>query len=64
MSDVLANWFVNWPQVHADPAVLLHPVGLLPITLFVLFVVASSPPLLRVMVRVPISGASVWEVGC
>ncbi|MGC5399069.1 hypothetical protein ACPXCP_25420 [Streptomyces sp. DT20] len=64
VSDVLANWFVNWPQVHADPAVLLHPVGLLPITLFGLFVVASSTPLLRVMARVPISGASVREVGC
>ncbi|MFG2677100.1 hypothetical protein [Streptomyces sp. NPDC048445] len=39
--------------------------GLTPeITLFGLFVVASSTPLLRVMVRVPISGASVREVGC
>uniref|UniRef100_A0AAU2VTV9 Uncharacterized protein n=1 Tax=Streptomyces sp. NBC_00008 TaxID=2903610 RepID=A0AAU2VTV9_9ACTN len=61
--DVLANWFVNWPQVHEDPAVLLYPVGLLPITLFGLFVVGSSIPLLRVMARARPRGAPVGEVG-
>ncbi|MFJ5273896.1 hypothetical protein [Streptomyces sp. NPDC088358] len=49
--DVIANWIVNWPQLQEDPAWLLRPVGLLPITLFGLFVVASSAPLLRVMTR-------------
>ena len=49
--DVIANWIVNWPQLQEDPAWLLRPVGLLPITLFGLFVVASSVPLLRVMTR-------------
>ncbi|MGW7821094.1 hypothetical protein ACWGLF_23860 [Streptomyces puniciscabiei] len=47
--DVLANWYVNWPWVRADPARLLHPVGLLPITLFGVFVLASAPALLRAL---------------
>ncbi|MDX3233011.1 hypothetical protein [Streptomyces sp. ME19-01-6] len=45
--DVIANWIVNWPWLQENPAWLLRPVGLLPITLFGLFVVASSVPLLR-----------------
>jgi hypothetical protein len=45
--DVLANWYVNWPWVKDDPAGLLRPVGLLPITLFGAFVLASLLPLLR-----------------
>ncbi|MGW4564242.1 hypothetical protein ACWEN3_18115 [Streptomyces sp. NPDC004561] len=45
--DALANWIVNWPWIQADPARLLHPVGLAPITLFALFVLASAPSLLR-----------------
>ncbi|MGG2464560.1 hypothetical protein ACO0M4_33185 [Streptomyces sp. RGM 3693] len=45
--DVLANWIVNWPQLLADPTWLLRPVGLLPLTLFGLFVVATAVPLLR-----------------
>ncbi|MEV0637678.1 hypothetical protein AB0I77_22525 [Streptomyces sp. NPDC050619] len=49
--DFIANWIVNWPQLQEDPAWLLRPVGLLPITLFGLFVVASSAPLLRAMTR-------------
>lgn len=47
--DVLANWYVNWPWVKADPARLLHPVGLLPITLFGVFVLASAPALPRAL---------------
>ena len=47
--DVLANWYVNWPWVKEDPAALLHPVGLLPITLFGAFVLASALPLLRAL---------------
>lgn len=45
--DVAANWISNWPSVNADPARLLQPVGLTPITLFGLFVLASCIPLLR-----------------
>lgn len=49
--DVSANWIGNWPWLQDDPTRLLQPVGLLPITLFGLFVVASSTPLLRAMTR-------------
>lgn len=45
--DVLANWAVNWPRLQRNPGTLLQPVGLLPITLFGLFVVGCAPPLLR-----------------
>jgi hypothetical protein len=45
--DVSANWIGNWQWLHDDPAGLLRPVGLLPITLFGLFVVASLIPLHR-----------------
>jgi hypothetical protein len=47
--DVAANWVANWPSLQADPARLLHPVGLLPITLFGVFVLATTRPLLRVI---------------
>ncbi|MFE7311873.1 hypothetical protein ACFU7T_01970 [Streptomyces sp. NPDC057555] len=47
--DVTANWIVNWPQLQADPAWLLRPVGLLPITLFGLFVITTAVPVLRTM---------------
>jgi hypothetical protein len=47
--DVAANWIANWPSLRADPARLLHPVGLLPITLFGVFVLATTRPLLRVI---------------
>jgi hypothetical protein len=47
--DVAANWIANWPSLQADPARLLHPVGLLPITLFGVFVLATTRPLLRVI---------------
>jgi hypothetical protein len=45
--DVLADRYVNRSWAAAHPAVLLQPVGLLPITLFGLFVVATAPALLR-----------------
>ncbi|MFE3884882.1 hypothetical protein ACFXPQ_18565 [Streptomyces lydicus] len=54
--DVIANWIVNWPQLQDDPRWLPRPVGLLPITLFGLFVIVSSTLLLRTMTR-PISAA-------
>jgi hypothetical protein len=47
--DVTANWIVNWPSLNEDPARLLHPVGLLPVTLFGVFVLVTTLPLLRVM---------------
>ncbi|MFE9559372.1 hypothetical protein ACFYMW_40575 [Streptomyces sp. NPDC006692] len=47
--DTMANWIVNWPQLQENPAWLLRPIGLLPITLFGLFVMATSIPLLRAM---------------
>jgi hypothetical protein len=47
--DVVANWTGNWPSLHEDPARLLRPVGLLPITLFGVFVLVTALPLLRVM---------------
>ncbi|WP_317620356.1 hypothetical protein [Streptomyces sp. CBMA156] len=54
MLDVIANWIVNWPQLQENPAWLLRPVGLLPITLFGLFVIATSVPLLRALKGVPV----------
>ncbi|MEU9479388.1 hypothetical protein [Streptomyces sp. NPDC048191] len=48
-ADVLANWYVNRSWVAADPAGLLRPVGLLPITVFGMFVGASLLPLLRAL---------------
>ncbi|WP_256725446.1 hypothetical protein [Streptomyces sp. IMTB 2501] len=47
--DVLANWYVNWPWIKEDPAALLRPVGLLPITLFGVFVLAMLRPLLHAL---------------
>ncbi|WP_234332230.1 hypothetical protein [Streptomyces sp. NRRL F-5650] len=45
--DVSANWIGSRQWLRDDPAELLRPVGLLPITLFGLFVVASLVPLHR-----------------
>lgn len=47
--DVAANWYVDLPLFRDDPGWLLRPVGLLPITLFGLFVLASAGPLHRVL---------------
>ncbi|WP_234367554.1 MULTISPECIES: hypothetical protein [Streptomyces] len=49
--DVIANWIVNWPRLQEDPAWLLRPVGLLPVTLFGLFDIAPLAPLHRAMTR-------------
>lgn len=46
--DIAANWIVGWPRLHQDPARLLRPVGLLPITLFGVFVLLTALPLARV----------------
>ncbi|WP_328900739.1 hypothetical protein OHR86_13055 [Streptomyces sp. NBC_00441] len=50
--DALANWIVNWTAIRENPVLLLRPVGLLPITLFGLFIIATSVPLRRAMNRV------------
>jgi hypothetical protein len=47
--DGAANWTGNWPSLQEDPVRLLRPVGLLPITLFGVFVLVTALPLLRVM---------------
>ncbi|EST19934.1 hypothetical protein M878_40905 [Streptomyces roseochromogenus subsp. oscitans DS 12.976] len=47
--DVLANWYVNRSWVQEDPAALLRPVGLLPITVFGAFVLATLRPLLHAL---------------
>ncbi|MEV1011004.1 hypothetical protein [Streptomyces sp. NPDC049881] len=46
-ADVTANWITNWPMLRDDPTWFLRPVGLLPITLFGLFVTATAIPLHR-----------------
>jgi hypothetical protein len=46
--DVVANWIGNWPSLHGDPARLPRPLGLLPITLFGVFVLVTVLLLLRV----------------
>jgi len=48
-ADVAANWIGNWPSLHGDAARLLRPVGLLPITLFGVFVLVTALPLLGAM---------------
>lgn len=47
--DMIGNWITNWPRLRADPAWLLRPVGLTPIMLFGLFVLATAVPVLRAM---------------
>ncbi|RCG16755.1 hypothetical protein DQ392_21230 [Streptomyces reniochalinae] len=46
-ADVVANWAVDWQWVREDPGWALRPVGLLPITLFGVFVLATCAPLAR-----------------
>ena len=58
--DVIATWIVSWPQLLEDPAGLLRPVGLLPITLFGLVVVVSSAPLIRTTKRTLTPLACSW----
>jgi hypothetical protein len=60
--DVTANWIGNWPSLHEDPARLLGPVGLAPITLFGVFVLVTALPMLRVM-KADSSGSTTWGPG-
>ena len=45
--DLLANGWVNWPDVRADPWQFVRPYGLLVLTLFGLFVFVTAVPLHR-----------------
>lgn len=48
-ADVTANWIADWPLLRDDPNWLWRPVGLLPITLFGLFVATTTLPLHRAL---------------
>ncbi|MCI3240635.1 MULTISPECIES: hypothetical protein [Streptomyces] len=47
LADLVANWDIQWDAVVAHPVAYLRPVGLLPITLFGIFVVFTAIPLRR-----------------
>ena len=47
LMDLAANWSIQADEVLAHPTAYVRPVGLLPITLFGLFVVATALPLRR-----------------
>ena len=47
--DNAANWIGNWPGLRSDPLRLVEPAGLLPITAFSVFVLATAPAVLAVM---------------
>ncbi|MFE4968676.1 hypothetical protein [Streptomyces sp. NPDC056660] len=49
LADLLGNWSVAWSAVLAHPAAFLRPVGLLPITLFGIFVALTALPLRRAL---------------
>jgi hypothetical protein len=46
-ADLTANWWGNWDRLVRHPLDYLQPVGLLPMTLFGLFVFATAVPLRR-----------------
>ncbi|WP_328691271.1 hypothetical protein OHT20_06680 [Streptomyces caniferus] len=50
VADMLANWWVQWDAVLADPVAHLRPVGLSTITVFGVFVLATAFPLHRALV--------------
>ncbi|MFF3129330.1 hypothetical protein ACFVRD_45675 [Streptomyces sp. NPDC057908] len=50
--DASANYYVNWPQISQHPDYLLRPLGLLPFTLFALFVAVTASPLYRHLTRI------------
>jgi NhaP-type Na+/H+ and K+/H+ antiporter len=45
--DMPANVFVNWPMLRQDWWSLVRPAGMLPLTLFTVFVLVSAVPLSR-----------------
>lgn len=50
LADLAANWWLQRDIVLHHPATCLRPVGLLPITVFGVFVLATALPLRRVLV--------------
>ncbi|UQA92490.1 hypothetical protein [Streptomyces halobius] len=56
--DAFANWYANWDFVMHNPWTLAQPVGLTPITLFTVFVLASAVPLRREFGRLSGAGAA------
>jgi hypothetical protein len=50
-ADVAVNWSVNWSPLTAHPARFVSATGLLPITLFGLFVLVTFVPLRRSLTR-------------
>ncbi|MEK2479243.1 hypothetical protein [Streptomyces noursei] len=49
LADLVGNWTVAWNAVMAHPTTFLRPVGLLPITLFGVFVLGTALPLRRAL---------------
>ncbi|MGW7528306.1 hypothetical protein [Streptomyces sp. NPDC054783] len=49
LADVLGNWSAAWSAVLTHPTAFLRPVGLLPITLFGIFVLVTALPLRRAL---------------
>ncbi|MFD7712711.1 hypothetical protein ACFV6E_42165 [Streptomyces sp. NPDC059785] len=49
LADLAGNWSVAWNAVVARPGEFLRPVGLLPITVFGLFVLLTALPLYRAL---------------
>ncbi|GAA2503061.1 hypothetical protein [Streptomyces longisporus] len=54
--DLAANWDGAWHAVLADPVAYLRPVGLLPITVFGIFVVLTALPLRQGLANVEAPG--------
>ncbi|MYT27524.1 hypothetical protein GTY73_01420 [Streptomyces sp. SID8354] len=52
LADVVGNWSVAWKAVMTHPTSFLRPVGLLPITLFGIFVLLTALPLRRALTPV------------
>ncbi|MFD8544438.1 hypothetical protein [Streptomyces sp. NPDC059649] len=49
VADLLGNWSVAWNTVMTHPTAFLRPVGLLPMTLFGIFVWLTALPLRRAL---------------
>ncbi|MGY5014804.1 hypothetical protein ACWCY6_43255 [Streptomyces sp. 900105755] len=49
LADVLGNWSVAWSAIMTHPTAFLRPTGLLPITLFAIFVLLTALPLRRAL---------------
>jgi hypothetical protein len=48
-ADLVANWNFNWSAIRADPGLFWAPVGLLPMSLFGVFVMVAGMPLWRLL---------------